>query len=314
MLQRLATEIYGSDARFVFELLQNADDNRFQHARADGDKPFVAFNVYPDRIVIECNEDGFTENDVAAICSVGRSTKSVSYGYIGAKGIGFKSVFIAAWKVFIQSGHFTFRFEHKKDEENLGMVIPIWQDVEERMPTPLTRMTLYLHETGNPDDLEHLRRTIVQQLSSLDHTCLLFLRNIKQLKVIFHDDDGEVEASKEFCAYDTNNFRIELETEITSADNEVGTTTHYYHLTRHMASNLSESENRRAYGTDTARAESSQAEVVLAFPLTRCSQPLLKPQEVFVFLPIRKSDYKASLPTQCMSAAVQNEGSIADLA
>lgn len=84
--KRLATEVYGSDARFVFELLQNADDNRFERARASGDIPFVNFHVYSDRVVVECNEDGFTKNDLSAICSVGQSTKSVSYGYLWSEG------------------------------------------------------------------------------------------------------------------------------------------------------------------------------------------------------------------------------------
>lgn len=257
---------------------------------------------------------GLVKMTLQAICAVGRSTKSFSYGYIGASGIGFKSVFIAAWKVFIQSGHFTFRFEHKKDEENLGMVIPIWQDVEEQTPAPLTRMTLYPHEMGDRDDIEGLRRTIAQQLRSLDHTCLLFLRNIKRLTVTFYNDHGEVEDSKEFRACDTNGFRIDLKTETASTDNRIERMTHHYHLTRYMARNLSESENRKTYGTDTTRAESSQAEVVLAFPLTRCSRPLLKPQEVFAFLPIKNSDYKASLLAQYVRAAVQSRSPVANVA
>jgi hypothetical protein len=104
---------------------QNADDNRFTHANTQGESPFISFEVYPDRIVVECNEDGFTARDLSAICTVGESTKSASHGYIGAKGIGFKSVFIAAWKVHIQSGHFSFFFQHKKGDLGLGMVLPV---------------------------------------------------------------------------------------------------------------------------------------------------------------------------------------------
>jgi len=266
--------------------------------------PLVAFHVYSDRIVVECNEDGFTKKDLSAICSVGQSTKSVSYGYIGAKGIGFKSVFIAAWKVSIQSGHFTFCFEHRREEENLGMVIPIWQDTEEQLPTPLTRMTLYFHETGDPAELEHLRQTIFQQLSDLDHTCLLFLRNIKRLRITFRDDNGGVKTSKDFRVGDTNSHRVALETASTSADGTSATNTRHYHVTRHMASDLSRSANRRIPCTEEARVGSSQAEVVLAFPLTTFSRPLLDPQEVFAFLPIRRSDYKVSFIMKSMGAII----------
>lgn len=259
--------------------------------------PLVSFQVFSDRIIVECNEDGFTKGDLSAICSVGQSTKSVSYGYIGAKGIGFKSVFIAAWKVFIQSGHFTFCFEHRRDEENLGMVIPIWQNAEEQLPSGITRMTLYFHETGDPAELIHLRHTIFQQLNDLDHTCLLFLRNIERLQITFHNENGEVKDSKDFRVGDTNGHRVALKTTSTSADGTSTTTARHYHVTRHMASGLSRSANRKVPGTDEARTGSSQAEVVLAFPLTAESQPILEPQEVFAFLPVRRSDYKVSLIT-----------------
>jgi hypothetical protein len=257
--------------------------------------PFVAFHVYPDRIVVDCNEDGFTKNDLTAICSVGQSTKSVSYGYIGAKGIGFKSVFIAAWRVVIQSGHFNFCFEHRREEENLGMVIPIWHDTEDQLPTPLTRMTLYFHETGDAAELEHLRNTVFQQLTDLDHTCLLFLRNIKRLRIIFHDAKGAVKTSKDFRMGAADNHRVVLETTRTSADGTSATDTRHYHITRHIANGLSRSVNRRVLGDDEAKAGSSQAEVVLVFPLTAESRPLLNPQDIFAFLPVRRSDYKASV-------------------
>ncbi|KAL2132351.1 hypothetical protein VTI74DRAFT_3922 [Chaetomium olivicolor] len=185
-------------ARFAFELLQNADDNQFKRARETGALPSFAFEVHPRHIVVECNEDGFSKNDLEAICTVGKSTKSAKYGYIGAKGIGFKSVFIAAWKVYIQSGHFSFRFEHDKGDPGLGMVTPIWQDAAEELPSPLTRMTLYLHDKGDPSEFEHLRGIIFEQLSAIQPTCLLFLQNLKQIRVAFYGEDGQLEHARKF--------------------------------------------------------------------------------------------------------------------
>lgn len=181
----LAQNIYGSDARFVFELLQNADDNRFTKARANGDSPSAWFHVYMERIIVECNEDGFIERDLQAICAVGDSSKSASHGYIEAKGIGFKSVFIAAWKVHVQSGHYSFYFKHKRGDSGLGMVVPVWQDTEEQLPSALTRMTLYLHYSEVQDHLNHLRETVFKQLSDLQETSLLFLRNLEKIEINF---------------------------------------------------------------------------------------------------------------------------------
>ncbi|EEY19489.1 conserved hypothetical protein [Verticillium alfalfae VaMs.102] len=288
-IKTLAKNIYGSDARFVFELLQNADDNRFTRARANGVLPSISFHVHPHRIVVECNEDGFTEKDLRAICSVGESTKSASRGYIGAKGIGFKSVFIAAWKVAIQSGHFSFYFKHEKGDLGLGMVLPVWENQAAALPGPLTRMTLHLHEQGEAQELEHLRQTIFRQLSELQHTSLLFLRNLRQISVAFYDEDGGLKSSKNFRVGDERDHTVLLETTSTRSasgnGSQTSTENKQYHVTRHMATNLSKSDNRDS-------ANNTEAEVVLAFPLTSDSQPLIEQQEIFAFLPIRESNFK----------------------
>lgn len=45
-------------------------------------------------IVVLNNERGFSTDNIRALCDVGNSTKKEpSAGYIGKKGIGFKSVF-----------------------------------------------------------------------------------------------------------------------------------------------------------------------------------------------------------------------------
>lgn len=188
---RLAKHIYSSNARFVFELLQNADDNQFGRALARNELPFIAFHAFSDRIIVECNEDGFTKENLSAICSVGESTKAASHGYIGAKGIGFKSVFIAARKVEIQSGNYTFYFKHDREDLGLGMVLPVWQDVGDSVPDFLTRITLHLHQKGDPDEIQHLHQTIFRQLDDLEETCLLFLRNLKEIRVSFYNGDAE---------------------------------------------------------------------------------------------------------------------------
>ncbi|KAK3331475.1 hypothetical protein B0H66DRAFT_487633 [Apodospora peruviana] len=287
----LAKNIYGSDARFVFELLQNADDNRFTRARANCDLPFVSFQVYSDRITVECNEDGFTKEDLLAICSVGESTKSGSHGYIGAKGIGFKSVFIAAWKVYIQSGNFSFYFKHEKGDTGLGMVLPVWKDADEDMPGPLTRTTLYLHEKGHPNQLRHLREVIFKQLNDLEETCLLFLRNLKRIRVAFYDEDDELTTSKDFCVGDFGSHGVFLETTSTDEDGETTVEEKHYHVTRHTATNLSPSDNRELPDTEEGRRASSSAEVVLAFPLTEDAEPLCEKQQVYAFLPVRQTNF-----------------------
>ncbi|KAL5362015.1 hypothetical protein BJX96DRAFT_153271 [Aspergillus floccosus] len=291
-IKTLAKNLYNSNARFVFELLQNADDNRFTLAREHDELPFISFKVYPDRIIVECNEDGFRIEDLSAICSVGESTKAASHGYIGSKGIGFKSVFIAAWRVHIQSGNFSFHFEHKIGDHGLGMVLPVWEDPEHECPDRLTRMTLYLHTEGDPHTLEHLHQTISQQLSDLQQTSLLFLRNLKQIGIFFYDDNDEVRRSKTFRVRDAPGHSVFLEVTVVDGDGNSTTVEQRYHVTKHAATRLPTSDSRNvldAHENDTAFSE---AEVVLAFPLTVDSRPLLEKQEIFAFLPVRESGFK----------------------
>ncbi|RKL02273.1 hypothetical protein BFJ71_g4724 [Fusarium oxysporum] len=194
----LARNICGSGARFVFELLQNAEDNSFRKADGKNDPPFISFQFHPKHIVVECNEDGFTSLDLKAICSVGESTKTAKHGYVGAKGIGFKSVFIAASRVHIQSGNFSFEFRHNRNDPGLGMVRPIWVRPTETFPSPLTRTTVYLHDQGDEDETEHLKTVIAMQFDDLQETCLLFLRKLSKISVAFYDEEGNLQRSKQF--------------------------------------------------------------------------------------------------------------------
>jgi hypothetical protein len=113
MSNSLAKDLYSSNTRFVLELLQNTDDNNYSVAKASGAEPYASFKIFAEKIVLECNEDGFNNKNLVAICDMGKSSKIGAQGYIGEKGTGFKSVFMAAYKVHIQSGYFSFSFSHR---------------------------------------------------------------------------------------------------------------------------------------------------------------------------------------------------------
>lgn len=70
--------------------VQNADDNNYP----ENVEPTLAFILQDSGIVVLNNERGFSAQNMRALCDVGNSTKKgSSTGYIGKKGIGFKSVF-----------------------------------------------------------------------------------------------------------------------------------------------------------------------------------------------------------------------------
>ena len=141
----LAEELYKKPTRFIFELIQNAEDNQYKRAHAAGADPYLNFLIDRDKIVIDSNEDGFLEENVEAICKVGASTKKGVRGYIGEKGIGFKSVFKIASRVRVQSGPFSFSFNcGGNDEDGMGMVTPFNDIYEDLSGDVRTRFTLTL--------------------------------------------------------------------------------------------------------------------------------------------------------------------------
>lgn len=291
---RLAKEIYSSDARFVFELLQNADDNQFERAKDHGALPFISFERHPDRIVVECNEDGFTEENFLSICQVGKSTKKTSYGYTGNKGIGFKSVFMVATKVTIHSGYFSFYFKHNYGDSGLGMAIPHWEDRDTGDPCPVTRMTLTLRKAGPPDEPQAVQRRVDEQLQNLQYSCLLFLRRIKEVHVSFYGVKGELISSKKFSLGEEDSHRCSITITSTKPGHQSEVLKKHFHVTKATISNLEKASGRDTPSTGPTDSHSS-AEVVLAFPLDEDSKPLIgEPQHLYSFLPVRETSFRVS--------------------
>ncbi|KAF9876102.1 ino80 chromatin remodeling complex protein [Colletotrichum karsti] len=291
----LAKNLYSSKARFVFELLQNADDNQYTKAAAEGSVPFVRFTVFPRKIVLECNEDGFTPQNLTAICSIGKSSKTGAHGYIGEKGIGFKSVFMVAWKVHIQSGPFSFSFRHKNGDSGMGMISPVWEDIEEELESPLTRITLHLHETGD-------KGAIRAQFEELQETVLMFLRNIRKVVVRFYDQDGQQLSSVTHTLTYPQEHRARLQrVEVVNGKSEEQIT--HFHITRHDADGLSRNESRTYSDAEEASRAYEKSEIVLAFPLSHSSAPIIEPQDVFAFLPVRKVGFNFLIQADFVTTA-----------
>ncbi|KAJ4314946.1 hypothetical protein N0V84_008640 [Fusarium piperis] len=295
----LEPAIKASTARFVFELLQNAEDNSFHHAEG---RPYVSFHLSKDQLVIECNEDGFTPANLEAICSIGKSSKSATKGYIGEKGIGFKSVFMAAWKVHIQSGVYSFSFKHRPSDGGLGMITPVWQDPIEELPRHMTRMTLDLHTEGDPQSISAQRDSIRQQLRKLNGNILLFMRKLEEIRIIIEDNGSKT--SSIFSKREADNGRIEILKTVTRDDSDSSeSSSTLYHITKHQVHNLSKNENRTYSEEEDRLREYSTAEIVLAFPLTPEYEPVIESQEVFAFLPVQTAGFSFLIQSDFMTNA-----------
>lgn len=289
----LAKNLYTADVRFIFELLQNADDNKFSIAAGLGSSPLVSFSLYENRIVVDCNEDGFSGANLRAICAVGQSSKTAAQGYIGEKGIGFKSVFKVAWKVHIQSGNFSFAFKHRPGGSGMGMISPEWEEPVYELQGPLTRMTFSLHDDGDADEgrIEQ-RRNIIDQLHDLQPAMLLFLKNLKRIEIRFFDiKDNETSSSillrDQGC---TPHLTLLKNSRTQGNGSDPQCTLQTYWVTKRLATGLPRNENR-AYSTEEESLKDSESVVVLAFPLSDTLKPVIEPQQLFAFLPIRRAGF-----------------------
>jgi hypothetical protein len=81
-MKLLGAELYGSPTHFVLELLQNASDNKY----ASGTNPTLHMKLQGNLLVIRSNEEGFSRQNVDAICTMGGSSKDKHDGCIGEKG------------------------------------------------------------------------------------------------------------------------------------------------------------------------------------------------------------------------------------
>lgn len=179
-LDRLSTELYSKDTHFILELIQNADDNSYPLEA--GVVPALAFVVEKDCLTILNNETGFQEKNIRAICDVGRSTKGKhKYGYIGQKGIGFKSVFKVTDCPEIHSNGFHLRFD--KTCGPMGYILPHWTEDERPLDTQLKD----IHQHSWTTKISLPLRSESHQTRNLFHdvhpSLLLFLHRLRSITI-----------------------------------------------------------------------------------------------------------------------------------
>lgn len=99
-------ELYTHTIRFIFELIQNADDAALNNHPVD-----IKIYLIDKFLLFIHNGKAFDKEDVQAIANAAKSTKDQNLLQTGYKGIGFKSVFTDSIRVFIKSGEYSFKFD-----------------------------------------------------------------------------------------------------------------------------------------------------------------------------------------------------------
>lgn len=182
--------------RFVFELLQNADD-----MPKEGEVVSVKVSLLQNHIVIIHNGLPFRDIDIEAITDIGRSTKSNNPLQTGYKGIGFKIVFQESENVLIKSGGYSFSFDKNhpyydslKKNIYLGLnsdeipwqLKPIWTE-NYRYDKEIRDIPEFNDTSDNvaiaieTNKIDQFRSDISYLLN--DPRFILFLRNINSIEV-----------------------------------------------------------------------------------------------------------------------------------
>nr|XP_045084629.1 uncharacterized protein LOC109784830 [Aegilops tauschii subsp. strangulata] len=276
----LSQELYSKDVHFLMELVQNAEDNEYP----DGVAPSLEFLVTSTDItgsgasstlLIFNNEKGFSPSNIQSICGVGKSTKKGNRdkGYIGEKGIGFKSVFLISSQPHIFSNGYQIKFNEKPCPEcNIGYIVPEWVESRPSLSDikQIYGSTRVLPTTCIVLPLKDEKVTAVkQQLSSLHPEMLLFLGSTVSEIAISSEKNFEVRKNTH-----AESYTVFLSAQENESEAECG-----YHMWRQRFP--VKAENRV-----DKRTEIDEWVITLAFPLKeRLSRGKQLSPGVYAFLP-----------------------------
>lgn len=214
-LRSIMGDLYTETERFIYELLQNADDQPDVKSEVS-----VVMHLLSSNFLFMHNGKPFDAKDVESISSIGDSTKKEEANKIGYKGIGFKSVFSDSETVYINSANFSFSFDkhswYYKDVENIDEIPwqlkPIWAE-KYRYPQEVQNDADYFKFPVSIDlslekEIVHKYSRIIPQLLK-DPTFIIFLRNIKSIKYI-DDQYGIINITKSNTPLKENITRCDI--------------------------------------------------------------------------------------------------------
>lgn len=195
-LNALSGDLYADSKRFIYELLQNADDSAL-----NGERIKVWLKTFDEKLVIAHSGNQFTYRDIHGICNINNGTKKSDITKTGYKGIGFKSVFGQSDRVTIFTNGEYFRFdssypftwkwedtqkvwEEKNDREFQypWQIVPIYTEVQE-IPK---KVNDYLQSLGanvaTVIEMKSVEETIEAAKNLSENlNMFLFLKNISEI-------------------------------------------------------------------------------------------------------------------------------------
>ncbi len=272
-IKALASDLYSKDTHFIFELIQNAEDNTYEAV-----KPSLSFRLLKSdptgtlksegALIIENNEIGFSSVNIEAICAVGKSTKSKIRGYIGEKGIGFKSVFRVTSNPHIFSKGYRFCLPEDDEETGLGYIVPQWVElVPDEIDLSYTTIILPLNKAGFG------YKYLENMLQDIEPETILFLSKLKKIKIDTNAGDALT-----ILKDDINAPQIQIEVKGTRQGESFSVLDEYllYNKSFEKPQNVLHEK----------RINIDKRDCSVAFPLNKDSKSVGK---IFAYLPVRSA-------------------------
>lgn len=165
------------------------------------------------------------------------------------------------------------------------MVTPLHEPYEDLPEDVRTRMTLTL--TSDQDF-----RARAEELRGIPDTLLLFLSKLRSIQVNIYPASGDAtETIYSYCRDKIRDLQI-AEKQTRTNDGEWIVDRRNFRIVRRMINDLP---------YDEARKHTSQAEVVLAFPVNETDdKPVLQEQHVFAYQPLRPVGFKVRNRGGCL--------------
>lgn len=197
-LNDIVHSIFGEPERIGYELLQNADDAAAPQSGLSIDIKFFLLEKY---LVVSHNGRHFSNNNVEALCRYGATETEIvedekqhDIDKIGYKGIGFKSVFNIADRVWVLSDDYTFCFDksHWNGKAIPWQIVPVFTSWEE-LPDDVSKAVDKNRVNFVMEIKEGLDRTLIRRKMAkvfAHENIILFLRHTRSLELLYEGNGG----------------------------------------------------------------------------------------------------------------------------
>ena len=171
-LNSLSADLYTDSKRFIYELLQNADDSS-----QNNESVKVWITISNEYLIFAHSGKSFSIRDLHGICNIDNGTKKSDTTKTGYKGIGFKSVFGQSEHVTIYTNEDFFRFDssypHEWKWENTQAV---WEKQnDKKFQYPWQIIPIYTNQTEIPEQIKQFLND-----KDVNVATIIKLKNVKE--------------------------------------------------------------------------------------------------------------------------------------